>query len=125
MQFDIDNLVIKVEEGVQRVKSKRASKRIDYENDERVIKLKAMSINSSFFMENAEKKDARSLVELGKKVGVWLLPRETECDDIYQVKGVRVWRVEEHEMPRRRTAKAAEQVDQEQPDTPVEDPDDF
>lgn len=121
MTFDLDSVVIKVEEGVER-KVRRMPKRIDLENDERAIMLRGMTINSSFFLEGAKKPDVRPLIDLGKKINVFLIARELECDEIYQVAGVRIWRVEESDLPRR-GAKATPPVVEQKAQVNQVDPD--
>lgn len=96
MTFDIDNLVIIVDKDVPR--TRKTARKVDLENDERVKKLKAMEIGDSFFLAGVERKNTRGVINLGKKAGVFLLPRYCEVDEIAQVAGTRIWRVEEHEM---------------------------
>lgn len=121
MTFNLDDLVITVDKDVPRTTRRaKGSRGINLDSDPRVIKLKAMEIGDSFFLEGVQRKDTRSVVNLGKKVSVFLDPRYFEVDEIAQVAGTRIWRVEESEL-KRRGVKVAEPA----PTTKVEDPDDF
>lgn len=100
--MNINEVVINVEQDVERPGRRRRS-RVDMEAPN-VKKLLGMAIGDSFFLAGAEKKDARPLVDLGKRIEVFLDARRVELDSIYQQAGVRVWRVAESEMPTRRGA---------------------
>lgn len=102
-----DNVVITVDKDVPRKPAKR-KRGVDM-NDPRVKQLKALELDDSFFLADKTRKDVRHLVDLGKKIGVFLIVREVECDEIYQAKGVRLWRVKEDEMPRYKPKAGAEQ----------------
>lgn len=97
-----DDLVITVDKDVSRAKPKRR-RGVDMDHP-RVKELLAMDMGDSFFLEGKLRKDARSRIEMGKKIGVFLEAREVDCDEIYQVKGTRVWRVTEDEMPKRKSS---------------------
>ena len=114
-----DNVVITVDKDVPRKPAKR-KRGVDM-NDPRVKQLKALELDDSFFLADKTRKDVRHLVDLGKKIGVFLIVREVECDEIYQAKGVRLWRVKEEEMPRYKPKAGAEQ--QQQQLDPAEDED--
>lgn len=98
MTIDFDNLVINVDQDVPRVK--RRSPRKDIESDPRTKQLRAMELGDSFFIEGGARKDCRSLIAFGKKLGVFLQARDVLVDEVYQCEGVRLWRVEEHEVVR-------------------------
>lgn len=117
MTFDINNLVINVDEGVP---MKKRGRTVNLEDNEQTQKLKAMAVGDSFFVEGAERKDMRSVINLGKKIGVFLDARRVEQDEIYQTAGVRVWRVNEADLPRRGKGAAAPA-----PTPPAESDDDF
>ena len=91
--IDLNEVVITVEKDVPRSK-KRSPRTINLDTDPNAIKLRGMEIGDSFFIQDAERKDARPLIALGKKVGVSLMAREVAIDEIYQTQGVRLWRVE-------------------------------
>lgn len=110
MTFNLDNLVITVDKDVPQKRS-RGTRGIDLQNDDRVVKLKALAIGDSFFLDGVERKDTRSIVNLGKKVGVYLHPRYVEEDEIYHTAGTRIWRVEEDELPRRGKGAKAPKAD--------------
>lgn len=101
-----DNVVITVDKDVPRKPAKR-KRGVDM-NDPRVKQLKALELDDSFFLADKTRKDVRHLVDLGKKIGVFLIVREVECDEIYQTKGARLWRVKEEEMPRYKPKAGAE-----------------
>ncbi len=66
--------------------------------DPRAKDLLAMPIDTgknSFYLEGKTKKDVRSLIALGRRIGVYLIAREFEAgtDEIYDEAGVRLWRV--------------------------------
>jgi hypothetical protein len=76
-------------------------------NDPRAKQLLEMDINvghNSFFLVGKTKKDVRSLVALGKRIGAHLIAREfpVGTDAVYDEAGVRVWRVSEDKVPRRK-----------------------
>lgn len=96
--MNLEDLVITVDKEVSRTKPKR--RRGVNMDDPRVKQLQALELEDSFFLEGKTRKDARALVDLGKKIGVFLIVREVEQDEIYQTAGVRFWRVKEQEMPR-------------------------
>lgn len=122
MTFNFDQLVIIVDKDVSRTTRRaKGTRGIDLNNDPRAVKLKQMEVGDSFFLEGVERKDTRSVINLGKKVGVFLDPRYFEVDEIAQVAGTRIWRVEESELPRRGGKGVAPPV----PATKVDDPDDF
>lgn len=100
--MNVNEVVIIVEKDVERP-GRRRRPRIDMES-ENVQKLQGMEIGDSFFLAGAEKKDARPLVDLGKKIDVYLDARQVDLDTIYQQAGVRVWRVEQDEVRTRRVA---------------------
>lgn len=106
MTFDIERLVITVEKDVPKPRRK-STRGIDLENDDRVLKLRAMAMGDSFFMEGAKRADCRQIINLAKKVDVFLMCREVDEDEVYQVHGCRLWRVEESELPRRGKKAAA------------------
>lgn len=75
--------------------------------DPRAKALLEMDINTgqnSFYQVGKTKKDVRSLVALGKRIGVYLIAREFPAgtDEIYDDAGVRLWRVSKDKMPRRK-----------------------
>lgn len=118
MTFEIDKLVITVEKDVARVRRK-STRGIDLDTDERVLKLRAMAMEDSFFMEGAKRVDCRQIINLAKRAGVFLLCREVEEDEVYQVQGCRLWRVEESELPRRGKAAATPKVEPDPEPQPV------
>jgi len=76
-------------------------------NDPRAKDLLAMDIDTglnSFYFVGKTKKDVRSLVALGRRIGVYLIAREfpAGADELNDDAGVRVWRVSEGKLPRRR-----------------------
>ena len=109
-----DNVVITVDKDVPRKPAKR-KRGVDM-NDPRVKQLKALELDDSFFLADKTRKDVRHLVDLGKKIGVFLIVREVECDEIYQAKGARLWRVKEEEMPRYKPKAGAEQQPKPEPE---------
>lgn len=97
--MNLEELVINVDKDVARqIKRKRTTKNLD--DDPTVKQLKTMEMGDSFFLAGVLRKDTRGIVNLGKKVDIFLLARYTEADEIYQQAGTRLWRVEETEMPR-------------------------
>ena len=122
-----ENVVITVDKDVPRKPAKR-KRGVDM-NDPRVKQLKALELDDSFFLADKTRKDVRHLVDLGKKIGVFLIVREVEQDEIYQTAGVRFWRVKEQEMPRYKAkpgevTQQSEPVEDDEPETQVEDDDD-
>lgn len=74
--------------------------------DPRAAQLRAMDIDTgrnSFYLEGETKKGVRSLIALGKRIGVYLIAREFQAgtDELNDEAGVRVWRVSEEMVPRR------------------------
>lgn len=93
---------IQLDEGVP-VVSPRKSKSL---NDPRAAQLLAMDVDTgrnSFYQVGETKKGVRSLIALGKRIGVFLIAREFPAgtDEINDEAGVRLWRVSEEKMPRR------------------------
>lgn len=111
--MNLEDLVITVDKEVSRAKPKR--RRGVNLDDPRVKQLQALELEDSFFLEGKTRKDARVLIDLGKKIGVFLIVREVELDEIYQTAGVRFWRVKEEEMPRYKP-KPGEVSSQSEPD---------
>lgn len=75
--------------------------------DPRAKALLEMDIDTgqnSFYLAGKTKKDVRSLIALGKRIGVFLIAREflAGTDEIYDEAGVRLWRVSEEKLPRRK-----------------------
>lgn len=100
MTFEFERMVITVEKDVPKPRRK-STRGVCLETDERVIKLRAMELGDSFFLEGAKRTDCRQIMNLGKRVDVFLICREVEEDEVYQVPGCRLWRVTEDELPRR------------------------
>jgi hypothetical protein len=93
---------LKLDEGVPVVPGRR-SRAMD---DPRAAQLLAMDIDTgknSFYLEGKTKKDVRSLVALGRRIGVYLIVREFAAgtDAINDEAGVRVWRVREEKAVRK------------------------
>lgn len=85
---------IKLDEGVAVVPARRSKST----NDPRAKTLLAMDIDTgknSFFLPGETIKGVRSLIDLGKRLGVNLIARRFEegTDEINDEAGVRVWRV--------------------------------
>jgi len=99
--LDIKKVVITVDQDVDRPKAKRKPRGIDM-TDPTVKQLQAMQVGDSFFLAGIEKKDARPLLALGKKLDVHLEARQLALDEIYQQAGVRVWRIDDSEVRTRR-----------------------
>jgi len=97
--IDYENLVIVVEKDIPRKKRRGANPA----DDPRSAQLKAMDVGDSFFIAGGARKDCRSVINLAKKLNIHLLARDVEVDDIYQAKGVRVWRIDESEVRTRGT----------------------
>lgn len=96
MTFDLNNLVITVDKDVPMKKGR--SRGVDM-NDPNVQKLKSMDIGDSFWLgQGTSKADARSVINLGKKISVFLEARYVEVDEIEQVAGTRVWRINESDV---------------------------
>lgn len=94
---------IQLDEGVA-VTPPRKSRSL---HDPRSAQLLAMDIDTgrnSFYLEGETKKGVRSLVALGKRINVFLIAREFPAgtDEINPKAGVRVWRVSEGKLPRRK-----------------------
>lgn len=117
--MNLEDLVITVDKDVSRTKLKR--RRGINLDDPRVKQLQALELEDGFFLEGKTRKDARAVVDLGKKIGVFLIIREVECDEIYQKPGVRFWRVKEEEMPRYKPKPGAEQPSAEEPEQEVDE----
>lgn len=103
MNPSLKSLVIKLDEDVMPTPRKSRTRA----PDPRLADLQAMDVDkgkNSFFMKGAEKKEARSLITLGRKHGIFLIAREVDCDEVYQVHGTRVWRVSAEKMPKQRKA---------------------
>lgn len=93
---------IKLDEGV----AVTPPRKVRSLNDPRAAQLLAMDIDSgrnSFFLEGETKKGVRSMIALGKRIGVFLIAREFPAgtDELNPKAGVRVWRVSEENMPHR------------------------
>lgn len=85
---------IKLDEGVPVVPARRSRAM----EDPRAAQLLAMDIDTgknSFFLEGQTKKDVRSLIALGRRIGVYLIAREFAAgtDELNDEAGVRLWRV--------------------------------
>jgi len=96
---------IKLDEGVP-ITPPRKSRSLQ---DPRAAQLLAMDIDTgrnSFYLEGETKKGVRSLIALGRRIGVFLIAREFPegTDELNDEAGVRVWRVSEEMMPRRSKA---------------------
>lgn len=110
--MNLEGIVINADKDVAReAKRKRTSKNLA--DDPVAQQLKTMELGDSFFLAGVLRKDTRGMVNLGKKVGVFLIARYTEADEIYQQAGTRLWRVTEEEMPRHKP--------KEQPRPPLDD----
>lgn len=121
MTIDYDNLtVITVEKDVSQ--TKRRTRLGDPEHHPLAAQLRAMAVDDSFFIEGGERSSCRPMITLGKRLGVHLVARDVDEDEVYQTKGVRLWRIDESQV-RTRTRKVAEPA-AEAP-AAVEDDDDF
>jgi len=85
---------IKLDEGVAVVPARRSRAM----EDPRAAQLLAMDIDTgrnSFYREGQTKKDVRSLIALGRRIGVYLIAREFAAgtDELNDEAGVRLWRV--------------------------------
>lgn len=70
-------------------------------------RLISMQKGDSFFRENESRADVSGLVRYAKRIGVHLMARETDEDELFGVPGVRLWRVEQEDLPGRRPATSA------------------
>lgn len=106
MTIDYDTLtVITVEKDVSQ--TKRRTRLGDPEHHPLAAQLRAMAVDDSFFIEGGERSACRPMITLGKKLGVHLVARDVDEDEVYQTKGVRLWRIDESQV-RTRTRKTVE-----------------
>lgn len=120
MTFDINNVVIVVDKDVSPEPPKRI-RGLD-NNDPHVQQLRELDLGDSFFVVGATKKDVRPLVDKGRKLGMYILARETDSDEINVGQaGTRLWYRPDDERPRRSSKKDQTPA----PETPPDDDDDL
>lgn len=90
--INLDEVVITVDKDVPTAPVKR--KRGVDETNPQVMKIRALALGDSFFIEGEDKKSVRPLIDLGRKIGCRLVARDIKVDEIYGSSGVRIWREE-------------------------------
>jgi hypothetical protein len=104
--IDLENAVISVDKDVDPAPPKRI-RGLNMQSPI-VLELQKLDLGDSWFVQDATLKDVRPYVDTGRKLGMYILARETDNDVIYAGQaGTRLWWRPESERPKRASKKGA------------------
>lgn len=102
--MDLENLVISVDKDIDPTPPKRI-RGLNMQSPI-VLELQKLELGDSWFVPDATIKDVRPYTDTGRKLGMYILARETDNDVIYAGQaGTRLWWRPESERPKRASKK--------------------